>query len=216
MSRSRLPDVPALVPAGARFAFGESPFRVKGVLYQGTQGFFDANLQGGMATLLAEIHDPELSAFISQRFLPSGWYDVMPVPALIAYEARALGMALGEYLVHRTRYQAKRDLGGVYGWVLRVASPSLVGARLPKIMSQMFDFVNVETEREASEHIEVRFHGVPVVLREWLHTALAIYADTAMKLAGARAVTVESPRASGESEKAGVGIVTLSFAVHWQ
>jgi hypothetical protein len=208
--------VPALVPPGADFAFGQSPFRAKGVLYQGTQGFFDANLQGGMSTLVAEIREPELCTFISQKFLPSGWYDVMPVPALIAYEARALGMSLDEYLVHRTRYQAKRDLGGIYGWVLRVASPSLVGARLPKVMSQMFDFVSVETERAANEHIEVRFHGVPAVLRGWLHTSLAVYADTAMKLAGARTVMVESPRVSGASEKAGVSVVTLSIAVRWQ
>lgn len=212
---SRSANVPPLVPPGAAFAFGQSPFHAKGVLYLGTRGFFEANVQGGMASLINEIAEPELREFISQRFLPSGWYDVIPVPALIAYEARALRMPLEQYLVHRTRYQAKRDLGGVYGWVLRLASPALVASRLPKVMSQMFDFVQAETERESSEHTEVRFHGVPRSLTEWLHCSLAIYADTALKLAGAKSVTIESPRPIAEQEQAGVRVVSLAIAVRW-
>lgn len=213
---SRLPGIPSIVPSGAEFAFGESPFRVKGVLYQGTQGFFEQNLQGGLAALVGEIAEPELAAFLSQKFLPSGWYDVMPVPALIAYEARALRMGLSEYLLHRTRYQAKRDLGGVYGWVLRLASPGLVATRLPKIMSQMFDFVRVETVREEGQHVEAYLHGIPASLHEWLHTAMLVYGETAMKLAGARVVEVTPPRVTPEGQVKGIGVATLTFQLTWE
>lgn len=85
------PAVPPLVPTGATFAFGKSPFHVKGVLYAGTQSYFEKRVPGRMATLLAEIGPSPLRDFIAQRFLVSSRYDVMPVPALIAHEGRAMG-----------------------------------------------------------------------------------------------------------------------------
>lgn len=212
----RLPSSPPSAPQGAAFAFGASPFRVKGVLYQGTQAFFEQNSQRGMESLLSEIEQPELRAFIQQRFLPSGWYDVLPVPALIACEARALRMGVPEYLLHRTRYQAKRDLGGVYGWVLRLATPGLVATRLPKIMSQMFDFVRVDTVREEGNHVEVRFHGIPATLLEWLHNALLVYSETALKLAGARTVEISVPRAAPGAEVEGIPTITMSMRLSWE
>ena len=213
--RPRASGIPPTVPAGASFAFGKSPFRVKGVLYQGTQGFFEQNVRGGLGALADEIAEPELREFITQSFLASGWYDVMPVPALIAYEARALRMGLEEYLLHRTRYQAKRDLGGVYSWILKLATPALVGSRLPKIMGQMFDFVRVETQRVEDDAFEVLFHGIPLPLEHWLHVCLGVYAETAMKLAGARSVDVAPPRPRAEGEIEGVRVATLEFALRW-
>lgn len=213
---SRAPSPLSSPPERARFELGASPFRVKGVLYQGTQAFFEQNLQGGMTSLLSEIDDPALRAFIAQKFLPSGWYDVLPVPELIACEARALRMGLPEYLLHRTRYQAKRDLGGVYGWVLRLATPGLVATRLPKIMSQMFDFVRVDAVREDGNVVEVRFHGIPATLVDWLHNALNVYSETALKLAGARGVDISLPRARAEGEVQGVPTVSIAFQLTWE
>lgn len=211
----RVPEIPPLVPPGARFAFGKSPFHVKGVLFQGTQAFFEQNVQGGVATLASEITQPELREFIQGNFLTAGWYDVMPVPALIAYEARALRMGLAEYLLHRTRYQAKRDLGGVYGWVLRIATPSMVVTRLPRVMSQMFDFATTEVVRETDHEVEMRFAGIPAVLEQWLHTAIVVYAETALKLAGARSVETSPPRVESAKDVDGVRVVTLSCRVTW-
>jgi hypothetical protein len=216
VSRERLPEVPRLVPPGATFAFGGSPFRVKGVLYQGTQQFFQEHLHGGLEALVADIREPELQAFLAQKFLPSGWYDVMPVPALIAYESRALRMSLREYLAHRTRFQARRDLSGVYAWLLRLATPGLVASQLPKIMSQMFDFVRPESRRTEDHSVEMHFHGIPAVLEEWLHTVTEVYAETAMKLAGARSVSVSASSLSADREHAGVRVVTLSTTVGWE
>jgi hypothetical protein len=140
----KLVPIPPLVPVGAEFAFGRSPFHAKGVLYLGTQSFFAENVRGGLDALASEIQDEALRAFITQKFLPASLYDVMAVPALVAYEARALRMGHDDYLLHRTRYQAKKDLGGVYAWLLRLASPRLVATRLPRIMLQMFDFAQAE------------------------------------------------------------------------
>ncbi len=210
-----LPSIPPLVPSGAQFVLGESPFRAKGVLYIGTQTFFDEHLRGGASELYGDIREPELAAFISQRFLPSGWYDVMPVPVLIAYEARALRMDLAEYLRHRTRWQAQRDLSGVHRWLLKMASPRMVATRLPKVMTQMFDFASAEIASSSSDQALVHLDGIPAVLNEWFHNALGVYAETALKLAGARRVDTSVDGSTGSGERAGIALNRLTLRLRW-
>ncbi|NUP12722.1 MAG: hypothetical protein HOW73_42320 [Polyangiaceae bacterium] len=214
MTKLRPASVPS-VPVGANFRFGESPFHVKGVLYQGTHAFFNDNLKGGMETLISEIDDQQLCDFIRQPFLASAWYDVMPAPVLIAYEAHALRMTIEEYLHHRTRYQAKRDLGGVYGAVLRVAPVAVVAARLPGVMVRMFDFVQSEITRNEHQALDAMMHGIPLPLEPWLRVSVQIYSDTALKLAGARTVEMERPHAVSEGERAGVRLVGLPIKLRW-
>ena len=59
------------------FAFGTSPFRMRGVSYHRDQAFSRANTRGGLDALLAEL-PPELRRFFAQRFSPSQWYDALP------------------------------------------------------------------------------------------------------------------------------------------
>lgn len=212
---SRVPPVPALVPPNATFKFGESPFHAKGVLYIGTQSFFEANLQGGFARFLESIEQPELRAFISKRFLAGSWYDVMPVPALIAVEARALGMPLDSYLLHRTRWQATRDLSGVYGWVLKVATPGAVAARLPRIFAQMFDFAVIGEQQVEHEHTTAFLGGIPDPLVPWLTSGISVYADTAVKLAGARKVEV-AVASEPERAQSGLALRRMRIEVAWK
>jgi hypothetical protein len=208
------PESPPNLPAGALFQFGNSPFRVKGVLYLGTQSFFDSNIQGGFAAFVADIQDGELSSFISQRFLASSWYDVMPAPGLITYEARALRMTVEQYLLHRTRWQAKKDLGGVYGWALKLASPNMVFSRLPKVFTSMFDFVRPIETTLGQGTGQTAFSGIPTPLVPWLTTSLGVYLDTALKLAGARKVD-SSHTTAPEGFRVGVEVVRVNITATW-
>jgi hypothetical protein len=202
------------VPLGAEFELGQSPFRVKGVLYLGTQTFFAEHVGGGLDALAAEIEDPALRTFITQKFLPSSLYDVTPVPALIAYEARALRMSLDDYLLHRTRHQAKKDLGGVYAWLLRLASPRLVARSLPKIMVQMFDFAQAEVLRDDPTETVARLSNVPAVLAPWLEVGVTVYAETALKLAGAT-IEARDPEIRPTGSRAGLQLVELVVTLGW-
>jgi hypothetical protein len=206
--------VPSILPVGAEFAFGQSPFHAKGVLYLGTQSFFAENVGGGLETLAGEIEDEPLRAFITQKFLPASLYDVMPVPALIAYEARALRMGLDDYLLHRTRHQAKKDLGGVYAWLLRLASPRLVAARLPRIMLQMFDFAQAEIVLETDEEVVAKLSGIPAPLAPWLTVGTTVYAETALKLAGA-SPTIDEPTVRPNGARAGLPLMDLEIPIRW-
>lgn len=206
--------IPPLVPTGAEFAIGLSPFHAKGVLYLGTQSFFSEHVRGGMDALAQEIEDEALRAFITQKFLASSLYDVMPVPALIAYEARTLRMSLDDYLLHRTRHQAKKDLGGVYAWLLRLATPQLVATRLPRIMLQMFDFAQAEVVSESPDEIGARFTGIPAPLAPWLSVCLAVYAETAIKLAGGTP-SIDDGVLRSSGTRAGLSLVDLEVAMRW-
>ena len=206
--------IPPLVPIGAEFAFGQSPFHAKGVLYLGTQSFFSEHVRGGVEALAQEIEHEPLRAFITQKFLASSLYDVMPVPALIAYEARTLRMGVDDYLLHRTRHQAKKDLGGVYAWLLRLATPQLVASRLPRIMLQMFDFAQAEVVSESPHELVARFTGIPAPLAPWLNVCLAVYAETAIKLAGGNP-TIDAGTLRSSGTRAGLSLVDLEVPIRW-
>lgn len=203
-----------LVPPGAKFAFGESPFHVKGVLFLGTQSFFESNFAGGFAAFVAQLDRPELRTFFEQRFLAASWYDAMPVPMLVAEEARAMRMTFDQYLQRRTRWQAKTDLGGVYGWALKLTSPEAVMLRLPRVFAQMFDFAVLGETVVDSGHGKTSFASIPEPLIKWLETAISIYCETALKLAGARKVEVAT-ESEITGERAGVRIGTMRFEAAW-
>ena len=205
----KLSPIPPLLPKGAEFTFGKSPFRAKGVLYLGTQAFFAEH--HGFDALLLGMEEPELREFISQRFLAASYYDVSPVPTLIAYEARALRMSVESYLLHRTRFQANKDLGGVYAWLLRLASPPLIARHLPRIMMQMFDFATVEILREEPNETWAKMSGIPMSLAPWLEVGLSVYAETALRLAGTRATTTTSVKPAGV--RAGLPLVELTVSL---
>lgn len=204
-----------LVPAGATFKFGQSPFHGKGALYLATREFFDHNIQGGFDALVSEIEEPELKAFIAQRFLPSGWYDLLPARSLMGYAARALRMPVDDYLLYRVRYQARRDLSGIHAWVLRMAPPSLVAPRLPTVLARTFDFATAESHAEARDSLVLSIHGVPVLLADWFRVVLQVYAETAMKLAGAQTVTLEPLPSTREGERGGLPLLRLQACLRW-
>jgi len=208
------PPIPPAVPVGAEFELGKSPFRVKGVLYLGTQSFFTEHVGGGMDALASEITDATLRAFITQKFLPSSLYGVTPVPALSAYEARPLPMTPDAYPLPRPAHQAKKDLGGVYGWLLRLASPRLVATRLPKIMLQMFDFAEAEIVSDEPNETVARLGNIPAPLAPWLETGVTVYAETALRLAGA-SPNIGDPQIRPTGTKAGLTLVDLVVTIGW-
>lgn len=202
---------------GGSFPIGQSPFRVKGVLYRGTLGFFEQTVRGGTQALFDEIRSPELLAFLQQRFLPSSWYDVLPAIPLIEAEARAMRLGVKPYLLHRTRWQAQQDLGGVYRFVLRLASPEMVLNRLPRIGTQMFDFPAPQPTQWVQRNQAVVLIGnIPASLAGWLGTSFGIYIETALGLAGANGTQVEPRTPLAEPPRHEMPMVTIGYDVRWR
>ncbi len=194
---------------------GDSAFHVKGVLYLGTISFFDKTVRGGIQALYDEIHDAALLAFIQQRFLPASWYDVLPAPRLVACEARAMRLDVPGYLLHRTKYQANTDLGGIYRFVLKLASPELVIKRLPRIATQMFDFATPSSTLDEKNRATVRIAGIPAVCGDWLETSFGVYTETALRLAGAQGIIIDARR-NDEGRQHGEPVIALELDVRWR
>lgn len=209
-------DIPPVVPSGATFEFGQSPFRVKGVLYEGTQTFFEKNVPGGFARLVETIGPGPLADFINRDFIASSWYDVLPAPALIVYEAKAMDLPVDAYLHKRTQWQVEQDTGGVYRVLLKVVSARKVSDRLPILVSQMFDFCELEVERPADKERIAHFGGVPETLEAWFRVSLRLYTEHVLTRAGAQAVDFQFLDTEPEPPREGVARVRLGFSVTFE
>jgi len=203
-----MPDDPKPPDSATR-----AQYRVKGIIYQGTQLFFETQVRGGFPSLLQEVRDPRLLEFIQQKFLPGSWYDVLPIAQLIRYEARAMRLSVPQYLQLRTRYQAEKDIGTVYKFLLKLVSLEQVGMRVPRIISQLFDFGTTDGRVVAPGHIELLLSGWPAVLVEWSQTAFEVYVNTAMRLSGAREAKLVLSDAIPEAAKGPVQLVTLKMDI---
>lgn len=181
----------------------------------GTQAFFEHKIPGGLDLLYAAIPDPELLAFIQQKFLPVAWYDVLPAVPLIRAEARALGLTVRRYLALRSAYQAERDLTGVYRFLLRVAGTENVAVRLPRLFTQIFDFGTSEASVLAPGHVRAFVRDFPAVLYEWFATSLDAYAVTALRITNATEGTCTSRRLDG-SPDGGVPLASLQLDLRWK
>jgi len=207
------------MPRGGNSSFyapGKSPFHVKGGIYLGTGKYFAAVVPGGMEALYAQIDDPLLLAFIQQKFLPSSWYDVLPVAPLIRAEARAVGIGVADYLKARTVFQAKEDIGGIYRFLLKLVSPESACLRLPGLLSQIFDFGSHQSKRMGPTHLEFTLAGYPRVLWEWYVNAFSVYGETAMKLSGAKTVSLSAHAPKESSLDREVEVVTFVIDCRWE
>jgi hypothetical protein len=186
------------------------------VLYRGTQSFFRETVPGGMEALVATMGPGPLADFISQSFMASSWYNVMPVPQLIEAEARTCKQPLDEYLLHRTRWQSQQDLNGVYRFLLKLISPEHVVERLPTLLTRMFDFPTLAVEKPAERERLAHFGNIPVVLDAWLRQAFSVYIDAILKHAGAQAVDVGFTSGRDPATVSGIPVETLTCRIVWR
>jgi hypothetical protein len=198
------------------FAPGESPFRVKGGIYLGTLKYFEKEVPGGVAALHAQIEDGKLRAFIEQKFLPSGWYDVLPVAQLIRAEARALNLTVANYLRKRTVFQVEQDIGGIYRFLLAILSPESVATRLPRLLTQIFDHGTTEVRLVEPGWLESTMGGFPALLYDWYSTAFEVYTETALHKAGGKKILALVRPPEPEGQKDGVDLIKFRVDARWE
>jgi hypothetical protein len=195
---------------------GQGPFHVKGVLYMGTQKYFKNEVPDGLTRLVETLEDPSVREFIQQKFLPSSWYDVLPVAPLIRAEAEVCHQTVPGYLRKRAAFQAREDLAGVYRWLLSLASPETVALKIPRLLTQIFDFGDSYTERVEDKVVHIELREFPSVLGEWYSTAFEVYAETALGLAGAKNISLVLRASPTGKHASGVELVSLKGDVHWE
>lgn len=201
-----------LVHDSLPFAPGAGPFRIKGNAYLGALAYTKTHCE--LPTVLGKLKNPDTAAFLSQRFVVGGFYDVGPLATLAVAAALTAGRPHLTWLKEQGRDVADKDIGGVYRVLLALASPALVMRRLQRTASQYFDFVEVEViERE--DRWETIGSGIP---EGAIHTYMATteaYLVTALERAGAKGVRHRWLPPEPAGHKHGVAVLRVRREVAW-
>ncbi|MCA9590501.1 MAG: hypothetical protein KC657_34595 [Myxococcales bacterium] len=195
---------------------GSSPFRTKGVAYQGLFESFDARVPGGARGAIALL-PRETQTFFDQPFLAGSMYDILPLLELSRQGALLCDVSWREFVREGARRQADRDTRGVYRFMLRVASPKLVVERLPRVMVQYFDFGDVSGEHDPEGRLryEASVRDLPEPVAPWLSAVGEGFIPVVMERAGARDVSVLVHPSRPCGVRAGVRLLEARFAVKW-
>lgn len=201
--------------AALPFAPGSGPFRIKGVAYRGSLQFVDEVIEGGMNELRADFPLDGFRRFFEQPFLPSVLYDIFPLVLTTACVAKRQGRDFAELVDARARYQARKDLTGVYRLMLRLAPSTILAKRVPKLVAQYFDFGALRSLPVGPGHVQTIVGEVPVPLEPWLTTCLESYSTLVLETGGAQNVQAKAQRSELAGERAGVQLSTITHDVTW-
>ena len=100
--------------------------------------------------------------------------------------------------------------------LLRLASPERVVARLPRILSQYFDFGRIEGAFSAPKTYEAKAIGLPRPLALWMTSIAHGFVPVVMEKAGARDVQVRIKPFQDPEVEHGITLVTAAFEVTWR
>ena len=136
--------LPLVFPPKLPIPAGTSPFHIKGSAYTGLRDRQANLVPGGLKQVLKFIDDPAAREFLSQKFMPSGWYDYLPVLLLVGGAVAATGRSAEDLVTAGAILHAEQDLSGVYRVLLFFTSPEAAIRRMPVIHQQYFDFGNTD------------------------------------------------------------------------
>jgi hypothetical protein len=197
------------------FPAGTSPFRIKGIAYRGHLEYAEAKIPGGQAAIVAQLRDPTLRAFLSQPFLASSWYDILPMLPLGAAVARLVGMTLDDFLRFRTRLQAESDMRGVYKVLLQFVTVESLALRIPRIANTYYDFGSADSRLVSPGHVESRRTGVPEFLLPWHNPVSETYMERVISLGGGKTPRVKVTRVERDGSAHGVRVAAVTFGLQW-
>ncbi len=198
------------------FRPGQSPFRIKGVAYRGHLDYVAEHLPGGVAEMLRGFKDPELVRFFEQKFLPSSFYDILPLVVAGYVCARQARKGFSEFVRIRSRYQAERDIGGIYRLLIKLVSPMHVVERLAALQAQYVDFAAASVEVLEPKRVVLVRPRLPLMLAGWMGTVLETYVDVLLTRAGGKNVLARSRPLEPDGELHGVAAVKWLCDVSWQ
>lgn len=190
-------------------------FNVKGMVYRGTREFYDRRIPGGLAVLRREIADPDLLRFWEQPFTAAGWYDLYPLMAINQAASRVIGIPYTELVTENAAYIADRDIHGVYRLLFKLATPELVVAKLPRASLQYLDFGEGEGRLVGPRHFLASQLRVPAAFASWMTASVQGFAPTALMIAGARNVRIETRRVRREAQLSEARTVDLFYDIRW-
>jgi hypothetical protein len=195
---------------------GQNPYRIKGTAYRGHLAYVSEYVPGGVKAHNAAIVDPALAAFFEQPFLAASYYDLYPLIAAGHACARLTNTTFDGFIRVRTKFQAHRDVAGVYKVLLKLTSPEGLALRLPRLVGQYLDFGSADGHLVKPGHVVGSQSGTPRSMARWFALVHEAYIETLMPMAGAKNVRHRAdPLLRTDETKDGVELVTLRSDVMW-
>jgi hypothetical protein len=193
---------------------GTSPFCVKGHVYLKMQEDIASSV--GIDRVFEHVkNSAAVRAYFAQRFLAGSWYDAFPLMPVAMGHARASGAPLYSFLRDKGRVIAQKDAPGIYRALLRLASPSLVVERLPKLASRYFDFGTSDVERVGERSYRSIQRGVPELLVPLIAATTEGFVAQSLVLAGGANATARYVSSETDGAKQGYATMAVVLAIGW-
>jgi len=180
--------------------------------------FWNAMVPGGASAVRATLVDSgqeQASAFYDTRFVPGGWYPVLPVLVSAVAAARLRRKAVADHVRENSAWLAERDLRGVYRVILSIASVEAVASRLGGLSMRYFDFGSAKARSLGRCAAEWDRTGIPAALGPWFNWCTEGFVPVALRMAGARSVEVRAAAPVADGTSHGVATVRLHFDIRW-
>jgi hypothetical protein len=196
-------------PAALPFLPGTSPFLVKGSYYRELQERL-VDWDG----IMGAVDDGAVREFGLQRFLATEWYDYLPVLLM----ARALGIyldcpadqAIGDQAVK----SARRQLSGIYKFVLSFASPEVGMRRMSNVYRHIYSFGRCEISISGDRAVST-YHEWPLMMA-WLYQVTTdAWVGALLGISGATSVRRAWSAPVPDGTRDGVDLVRLEVRTTW-
>jgi hypothetical protein len=139
----------------------------------------------------------------------------MPILPSAVSAARLRKIPVAQHVRENAVWVAQRDLRGVYKIILTLASVEAVAMRLGGLSMRYFDFGAADTRKVGPTAIESDRLGIPAALGTWFTWCAEGFIPVALKLAGARSVSVHAAGARPDGDAHGIPTVRLTFEIAW-
>jgi hypothetical protein len=197
-----------------------APFRTKGLVFQGACDFYDQFSPGGARAVIASAAKsnpalPGLQRFLSQSFVPGGWYDVLPLVPMSRAAALLGGLRHPRLVRDSAAWLAHRDLHGVYKVVLQLASVEMVAMRLPRLSMRYFDFGSSSGKMSGPKQMTSVRAGIPCSMADWFTYCTEGFVPVALTLAGAKDVRVKCVTVPTAARRGGQELVDVGVELSW-
>jgi hypothetical protein len=203
------------LPETFPFAPGSSPFRIKGWGYAGDISFYDRFVAGGHEAVARGVKDPAVATFLSKKFVPDAWYDVIPKLYLSQAAARLRGLSFDAHCREVSKYHAQEKFSGIYRPLLRVVSSEMLAVWIPRLASSFYDFGSTESAVVGPCLVRVVRHGVPRIAVQWWAAAASAYFEYVLQTAGARMAHVRWHPTEPDGERLGMELVKMPLDITW-
>lgn len=192
---------------------GASPFRCRGIFYDQLIKH-SVTLKGGTPNYLAQIRDPQVRQFMSQKFRWMEWYDALPsTPAQVAL-CRAEGGEFETLVRARARKAAESLVPRMFRVALGMGNPKLAAEHLPRLLAHNYDFANMSVEVTGNEGFGT-LHNLPRVIAPGFVNIVLGLIDGTLRLMGAKSVTCDYSNVRAGPPLHGFETITCDLHTRW-